>query len=166
MLSETDHLHPFQTAPCISRLFHPHKIRPRPSEGLGMIHVERVKSFNSNGDLLYVKKHGGGELHFLEYGSGPIAGQAINITQQPIFGGLLPVQMNGINDSRQVVGFFGPEINRKGFLGQFDDNGVLDPFVFAHPLSLTDTRLFSISDNGIVVGVRGTKNPFFMIAKN
>jgi hypothetical protein len=107
---------------------------------------------------------GAGTNEFFEFGSGPLAGTSINITLQSIFGGL-PVTINGINNSRQIVGFFGPNTNRRGFLGQFDNHGVLDTFVWSHPSSPTDTRLFSISNDGIVVGVSKAKRPFFMIAK-
>jgi hypothetical protein len=128
--------------------------------------VDRVKSFNDKKDVLGTRREKA-DFHFFVYGSGPIAGQAINITQQTVFVSFPIVRMNGLNNSRQIAGFFGrEETQNKGFLGQFDDNGVLDPFVWSHPSSLTDTRLFSISNDGIVVGVKGMKNPFFLIAKS
>lgn len=122
--------------------------------------VTTVKSFNRKKDLLYLQDG----TQVFEFGRGPLAGRAINISEHSIFGGA-NVMMNGISNSRRVAGFFGPPPNRQGFLGHlYGKTGVLDPFVFSHPL-LADTRLFSISDNGVVVGVIGANKPFFMIVK-
>jgi hypothetical protein len=127
--------------------------------------VQRIKSFNKRKDLLYVIRLGNAQIHFFEFGSGPLNGQEINISEHSIFGDFLPVMMNGISNSRRIAAFFGAD-PRQGFLGHFRRNGVLDLFVWSHPFSPTDTRLFSISNDGIVVGVMGEKKPFFMIAKN
>lgn len=124
--------------------------------------VDRIKSFDNHRALLYVK----GSSHFYQFGNGPCDGKVFNITTQ--FGTPPPPQimMNGINASRFIVGFFGLASNRQGFIGQFKNNCTLDSSVFSHPSSPTDTRLFSISDDGVVVGTRGARSPFCMIARN
>ncbi len=127
----------------------------------------RIKSFNDKKNLLYVKDG----IHFFELGKGPRAGQAVDITNLAIFDGRGPVTMNGINDSGYVAGFYGPlpppaRRKRQSALLQIDNLGQISHSFFSHPDFPNDTRLFSISDGRIVVGVAGETRPFFLTVKN
>lgn len=121
--------------------------------------AERIRSFNNNSDLLWERKIGAVRQFFLRPGPD---GDEIPISQTPALDNL-GANANGLNHSNQIVGWLVPNV--RGFLGQVV-NGVFDAEIWSHPNATAVTRLFGISNHGIVTGTFNVGNTFFFTAEN
>jgi hypothetical protein len=121
--------------------------------------AQRIRSFNTNSDLLWERKIGGVRQFFLRPGP---SGDEIPISQTPALNNL-GANANVVNHSDQIVGWL-VSANFRGFLGQVV-NGVFDGEIWTHPEATIETMLFGFSNHGTVVGTFDKSKMFFVHAE-
>ncbi len=134
-------------------------------------HDTEPRGTNIHGDLIYQKEVDGLSKPFAYLKP---ENRHVDLSNNSIFGNAIRIVVNGLNDSRQVVGFFQKEIlpvstpaklRTYGFHGLVSQSGLIFAEKIVHPkdtAAVESTFLYGISNGGHIVGTFARVNPFLL----
>lgn len=131
-----------------------------------------LRGKNIHGDYIYVVESDGHATSFVYLAP---EGRHVALGDSPIFGTAERIVVNGINDSRQVVGFFQKSMARvsqpkrtMGFFGTATVGGLALAETYVHPndtANPSQTFLYGVSNIGTMCGTYGSVHPFILYGR-